>query len=123
MNDQTQKENIHVDIPFNYDMSKPDKSITEVFESRYKEDLDKMLMEFGKQNGFPVFFVISTKFFDPPQKKTIHDAIITSQTEVKCFKNNEKLAAVNYAQKVLGTLGIFHPQVTQVRSNDFEKIR
>lgn len=37
MNDETSKENIHVDIPFNYDMSKPDKSITEVFEERYKK--------------------------------------------------------------------------------------
>ena len=120
MNDQTQKENIHVDIPFNYDMSKPDKPITEIFTERYKKDLDKMLMEFGKQNGFPVFFVISTKFLDPPQKDPIHDAFITSQTDVKCFKNNEKLAAVNYAQKVMGTLGIFHPQVTQVRSNEME---
>lgn len=123
MNGETSKENIHVDIPFNYNTSKPDKSITEALEERYKKDLDKMLMEFGKQNGFPVFFVISTKFFDPPQKDTIHDAIITSQTDVKCFKSNEKLAAVNYAQKVLGTLGIFHPQVTQVLSNDYEKIR
>lgn len=104
-------------------MSKTDKSITETLEERYKKDLDKMLMEFGKQNGFPVFFVISTKFFDPPQKDPIHDATITSQTDVKCFKSNEKLAAANYAQKVLGTLGIFHPQVTQVRSNDYEKIR
>ena len=123
MNGKTSKENIHVDIPFNYDMSKPDKSITEVFEERYKKDLDKMLMEFGKQTGFPVFFVISTKFFDPPQKDPIHDAIITSQTDVKCFKSNEKLTAANYAQKVLGTLGIFHPQATRVHSNDCEKIR
>lgn len=123
MTEENKKDGIHVDIPFNYDMSKPDKSITETLEERYKKDLDKMLMEFGKQNGFPVFFVISTKFFDPPQKDPIHDTIVTSQTDVKCFKSNEKLAAVNYAQKVLGTLGIFHPQVTQVRSNDYEKIR
>lgn len=123
MNDQTQKENIHVDIPFNYDTSKPDKLITEIFTERYKKDLDKMLMEFGKQNRFPVFFVISTKTFNPPKKDPIHETIITSQIEVKCFKSNEKLAAVNYAQKVLGTLGIFHPQITQVRSNDYEKIR
>ena len=60
---------------------------------------------------------------DQTQKENIHDAIITSQTDVKCFKSIEKLAAVNYAQKVLGTLGIFHPQVTLVRSNDCEKIR
>ena len=122
MTHQETKENIHVDIPLNQDAPEPSQSIKEIFTEKFKKELDKTLMEFGKQNGFPVFFVISVKTFSPPQINPINKSITTSQTDVKFFKSSEKLAAANYAQKVLGTLGIFHPQITQVRSNDCEKI-
>lgn len=123
MTHQEEKENIHVDIPFNQDEPQQNRSIKEIFIEKFKKELDKTLMEFGKQNGFPVFYVISVKTFSPPQIDPINKSITTSQTDVKFFKNSEKLDAANYAQKVLGTLGIFHPQVIQVRSNDCEKIQ
>ena len=77
---------------------------------RFFKQIDKGLTEFGKQNGFPVIFVITNKNYNPPKHDEFKGVYITDESEVTCFKKNEMKKAAEFAQSVNGELGVFDPK-------------
>ena len=100
--------NIHVSIPFKTDPL-PSKPITEILSTKAAEILNKPLIEFGSRNGYPVIFVVETITSQTP-KDFFHEFTTESNIKLTCFKSHEMHEAAKYAQKVLGTLGIFDPR-------------
>ena len=100
--------NMRASTPFEIDQI-PSKPIDEILSKTDVDILDKPLIEFGNKNGYPVIFVVEAVPSQVP--KNYQDGYkFKSDLKITCFKSFELHTAAKYAQKVLGTLGVFDPK-------------